>query len=45
MKGILLVGLGGFLGAIARYKLGGLVLLLSAQDRFPYGTLAVNGGI
>ncbi|MBI3271572.1 MAG: fluoride efflux transporter CrcB [Planctomycetes bacterium] len=37
----LLVGLGGFLGAIARYELSGLVhRYLSAS--FPYGTLVVN---
>ena len=42
MKGILLVGLGGFIGSVARYKLGGLVLNLSAQERFPYSTFAVN---
>ena len=41
MKGILLVGLGGFIGSVARYKLGGLVLHLSAQERFPYSTFAV----
>ena len=39
---VLLVGLGGFLGAIARYKLGGLLLHMTAQDRFPFGTFAVN---
>jgi fluoride exporter len=41
MLKVLLVGLGGFVGSIARYGLGGLV-----QDRagatFPFGTLAVN---
>lgn len=42
MKDILLVGLGGFLGSVARYKLGGLVLHLTAQERFPYSTFAVN---
>lgn len=42
MKGILLVGLGGFIGSVARYKLGGLVLHLAAQERFPYSTFAVN---
>ena len=42
MKGILLVGLGGFIGPVASYKLGGLVLHLSAQERFPYSTFAVN---
>ncbi|MGY0799196.1 fluoride efflux transporter CrcB [Lysobacter sp. A286] len=42
MKSMLLVGLGGFLGSVARYKLGGLVLHLTAQERFPYSTFAVN---
>jgi len=38
----MLVGLGGFIGSVARYKLGGLVLHLAAQERFPYSTFAVN---
>lgn len=42
MKSILLVGLGGFIGSVARYKLGGLVLHLTAQEHFPYSTFAVN---
>ena len=42
MKEVLLVGLGGFIGSVARYKLGGLVLHLTAQHRFPYSTFAVN---
>lgn len=42
MKGILLVGLGGFIGSVARYMLGDLFLYLAAQDRFPYGTFAIN---
>ena len=42
MHPILLVGLGGFLGAVARYKLGGLVLHLTVQERFPFSTFAVN---
>ena len=42
MKALLLVGFGGFLGSIARYKLGGLVLHLTAQERFPYSTFAIN---
>ncbi len=42
MQSFLLVGLGGFLGAITRYKLGGLVLHMTAQERFPYGTFTVN---
>ena len=42
MKSLLLVGLGGFVGSVARYKLGGLVLHLTAQERFPYSTFAIN---
>ncbi|WP_140909728.1 fluoride efflux transporter CrcB [Cognatiluteimonas lumbrici] len=42
MQNILLVGLGGFFGSIARYKLGGFILHMTAQDRFPHGTFAVN---
>ncbi len=42
MKSILLVGLGGFIGSVARYKLGGFVLQMTAQERFPYSTFAVN---
>ena len=42
MKNILLVGLGGFIGSVARYKLGGLILHMTAPARFPYSTLAVN---
>jgi CrcB protein len=43
MKQLLLVGLGGCLGAIARYKLGAWVLHHHAADwRFPAGTFVVN---
>lgn len=42
MHDILLVGLGGSIGAIARYALGSLVLQISAQGRFPLGTFVVN---
>lgn len=42
MQSILLVGLGGFLGAVIRHKLSGLILHMTAQERFPYGTLTVN---
>jgi len=42
MQSILLVGLGGFLGSIARYKLCGFVLHMTAQGRVPYGTFTVN---
>ena len=42
MKQLLLVGLGGFLGSIARYKLGSLVLHHTANWRFPLSTFVVN---
>jgi fluoride exporter len=42
MKQILIVGLGGCLGVIARYKLGGLLLHHTADWRFPLSTFAVN---
>ena len=42
MQNILLVGLGGFLGSVARYKLSGLVLHMTSQSGFPFGTFAVN---
>ncbi len=37
---VLLVGLGGFCGAVARYLVSGLMLKVSAE--FPWGTLVVN---
>ena len=42
MKSLMLVGLGGFLGSIARYKLGGMVLHATMQGRFPLSTFIVN---
>lgn len=42
MHALLLIGLGGFLGSIARYKLGDFILHMSGQGRFPWGTFAVN---
>lgn len=42
MQNILLVGLGGFIGTIARYKLGGVILHMTVQGRFPLGIFAVN---
>ena len=42
MTNILLVGLGGFIGSVARYKLGGWVLHLTVQEKFHFGTFAVN---
>lgn len=38
----LAVGLGGAVGAIARYWVSGLVARLSGQHSFPWGTLTVN---
>jgi protein CrcB len=42
VKAALAVGLGGFLGSVARYKLGGLVLHQTAGYRFPVSTFVVN---
>jgi len=42
MRDFFLVGVGGFVGSVSRYYLGGLVLHLTAASRFPWGTLAVN---
>lgn len=41
MKTLLLVGLGGALGSMARYALA-VLMLQGAATRFPFGTLAVN---
>ena len=41
MVKLLIIGLGGFLGAVARYGLSGLVARHTKGD-FPLGTLAVN---
>ena len=42
LQNLMLVGAGGFLGAVARYKLGGWILHMSAQQRFPLSTFMVN---
>lgn len=42
MKNILIVGLGGFAGSIARYKLGGLVLHHVSAYKFPLSTFSIN---
>jgi len=42
MWNLLLVGVGGGIGAMARYLVGGWVLHQTMQERMPYGTLAVN---
>ncbi|MFC1579895.1 fluoride efflux transporter CrcB [Thermodesulfobacteriota bacterium] len=42
MQKILLVGVGGFFGAVLRYLISGYVQNLSQSISFPYGTFAVN---
>jgi len=42
MGKVLFVGLGGFIGAILRYWIGGWVQGASGSASFPYGTLTVN---
>ena len=42
MYRILIVGLGGFLGAISRYLLSGCVHRVTGSTTFPWGTLCVN---
>ena len=42
MTKLLIVGAGGFLGAAARYLLGGLILHHTVGTKFPWSTFAVN---
>lgn len=42
MKQIILVGCGGFIGAISRHLAGGLLLHYVSVTRFPIGTVMVN---
>jgi CrcB protein len=42
MKEALFVGLGGFIGSITRFKLGGLVLHHTANWKFPLSTFVIN---
>ncbi len=42
MYKVFVIGLGGFVGAILRYSISGLVQNWSRSVSFPYGTLAVN---
>ena len=42
MKAALAVAVGGMLGSLTRYKLGGLVLHHTAEWRFPLSTFIVN---
>ena len=42
MVKLLLIGVGGFIGAVLRYLVSGFVQTLSQDVTFPFGTLAVN---
>ena len=42
MREVLLVALGGAIGATARYAMSGYILHHTIQNKFPYGTFAVN---
>jgi CrcB protein len=42
MRNLMIVGFGGFIGAILRYLVSGQVQKWSGSIDFPYGTLAVN---
>ncbi|HHB91028.1 MAG TPA: fluoride efflux transporter CrcB [Anaerolineae bacterium] len=42
MLELMIIGAGGFLGAISRYLLAGWVQSVSRSAYFPFGTLAVN---
>ena len=42
MKNVLIVGIGGFLGAVLRYKAGGLIMHYFRFSDFPIGTVCVN---
>ena len=37
-----MIGLGGFVGAVSRYAVGGVVQNISRSIAFPHGTIAVN---
>lgn len=42
MRNVLLVGVGGFIGAALRYKIGGLILRHTVNWKFPAATFFVN---
>ena len=42
MRDLMLVGLGGFMGAVARYLVSGATHLVLGRPAFPFGTLVVN---
>ena len=44
MRNVLLVGVGGFIGASLRYLIGGVVLHHTANWKFPASTFVVNTG-
>ena len=42
MSKLIIIGLGGFIGALVRYGLSGFVQAQSKNITFPFGTLAIN---
>ena len=42
MGDLIIVGLGGFLGSISRYYIGGLIFHVAGSPRFPISTLLIN---
>ena len=42
LQNLLIIGIGGFIGAISRYWISGAVQNLSKSYNFPYGTMSVN---
>ncbi len=42
MQKLIIVGLGGFAGAVLRYALGGIIQSATKSTSFPYSTLAIN---
>ncbi len=42
MKNVLAVGLGGFIGCVARYLISALISQFVGSPAFPYATLIVN---
>jgi len=42
MKQALVVGIGGFIGSVARYQLGGAILHHATSWRFPLSTFCIN---
>ncbi len=42
MQKVLIIGLGGFAGAVLRYSLNGFVQNITQNSSFPYSTLVIN---